>query len=67
MVRVSEVPCLSLVFQTGSADRLSWFSLGFADECCYTAFIYLRPALLHDSIKVIQVEDIGPVHLKRRQ
>ena len=67
MVRVFEVPCLSLVLESGSADRLSWYSLGFADECCCTAFIYLKPAVLHDSIIVVQVEDIHPLHLKRRR
>jgi len=67
VVRVFEVPRLSLVLQNGSADRLFWFSLGFADECCYTDFIYLRPALLQDSIKVVQVENIRPLHLKRRR
>ena len=64
---VFEVPSLSLVLQNGSADRLSWFFLGFEDECFYTAFIYLRPALLHDSIKVVQVDDTRALHLKRRR
>ena len=69
MVRVFEVPCLSLVLESCSADRLSWLSLGFADECCKPSFI-LRlfiTRFYQTVIRVVQVDDVQTLYLKRRR